>query len=198
VFHAAAIASAVFHDRSKTPFFIAAGLLVAWAVFVSAIGIRSERFPSSARQGRLLIAGTAVLVAFAVTMAVVTAKTPPPAPPYTTSVVTDGEAPPVTPVYAAPTNGPLALSANPKGELAYSTTTLTASSSHVTIDFTNRSPLPHNVTIANAQNKVLGATPTFTGGSRTLTLNLAPGTYTFYCSVPGHEQAGMKGTLIVR
>ena len=30
------------------------------------------------------------------------------------------------------------------------------------------------------------------------TIVLAPGTYTFYCSVPGHEQAGMKGTLIVR
>jgi plastocyanin len=68
----------------------------------------------------------------------------------------------------------------------------------VTIDFTNRSPLGHNVTIANAQGKVLGNTPTFSGGSRTLTLDLAPGTYTFYCSVPGHELAGMKGVLTVR
>ncbi len=56
----------------------------------------------------------------------------------------------------------------------------------------------HNVTIANAGGKVLGATPTFTGGTKTLSLNLPPGTYTFYCSVPGHEAAGMKGTLTVR
>jgi uncharacterized cupredoxin-like copper-binding protein len=42
---------------------------------------------------------------------------------------------------------------------------------------------------------VLAATPTFTGGSRTLTIKLKPGTYTFYCSVPGHRQAGMEGTL---
>jgi hypothetical protein len=197
VFHAL-VAAAVFHDASKTPFFIAAGLLVAWAVFVSAIGIRSERFPSSARQGRLLTAGTAVLVAFAVAMAVVTAKTPPPAPRYETDVVTNGVAPQVTPVNAAPTNGPLQLSANPQGALAYNTTALSAGSSHVTIDFANHSPLDHNVTVANAQGKVLGHTPTFTGGTRTLTLNLAPGTYTFYCSVPGHETAGMKGTLTVR
>ena len=72
-----------------------------------------------------------------------------------------------------------------------------AASSHVTIDFTNSSPLLHNVTIANAAGKVLGATPTFAGGTKTLSLNLPPGTYTFYCSVPGHEQAGMKGTLTV-
>jgi uncharacterized cupredoxin-like copper-binding protein len=44
---------------------------------------------------------------------------------------------------------------------------------------------------------VLGATPTFSGGSRTLTLNLKPGTYTFYCTVPGHRAAGMEGTLTV-
>jgi plastocyanin len=194
----ALVAAVVFHDRSKTPFFIAAGVLVAWAVFVSAIGIRSERFPSSARQGRLLLAGTALLVAFAVAMAVLTAKTPPPVPPYTTGVVTNGVAPAVTPVGPAPTNGPLALAANPQGQLAYSTTSLSAGSSHVTIAFTNVSPLDHNVTIANAQGKVLGATPTFSGGTKTLTLNLPPGTYTFYCSVPGHEMAGMKGTLTVR
>jgi plastocyanin len=171
---------------------------VAWAVIVSAAGIRSSRFPTSASQGRLVIATTAVLVLFAASMAVLTAKTPPGAPPYTTSAVTDGVAPTVTPVSAAATNGPLALAANPKGELAFNTTTLVAASSHVTIDFTNKSPLEHNVTIANAKGKVLGATPTFKGGERTLTLDLPAGTYTFYCSVPGHEQAGMKGTLTVR
>jgi plastocyanin len=194
----ALVAAAVFHDRSKTAFFIAAGLLVAWAVFVSAIGIRSERFPSSARQGRLLTAGTAALVAFAVAMAVATAKTPPGAPRYESDVVTNGVAPQVTPVNAAPTNGPLQLAANPQGQLAYDTTTLSAGSSRVTIDFTNHSPLGHNVTIANAKGTVLGHTPTFTGGTKVLTLDLPPGTYTFYCSVPGHEMAGMKGTLTVR
>jgi plastocyanin len=196
----ALVAAAVFHDRSKTPFFIAAGVLVAWAILVSAFGIRSERFPASARQGRLVVAISVALVAFAVSMAVVTAKTPPPAKPYETGVVTNGVAPQVTPLGAAPTatKGPLELAANPQGQLAYDTTTLSAASSHVTIDFTNHSPLDHNVTIANAQGKVLGATPTFTGGTKTLTLDLPPGTYTFYCSVPGHEMAGMKGTLTVK
>jgi plastocyanin len=66
----------------------------------------------------------------------------------------------------------------------------------VTIEMTNSSPLEHDVTVARGST-VLGATPKFIGGTRSLTLNLKPGTYTFYCSVPGHRQAGMEGTLSV-
>jgi plastocyanin len=193
-------AAATFHDRSKTAFFIAAGLLVAWALFVSAVGIRSTKFPASNNQGRAAMAITAVLVIFAAAMAVYTAKTPPGAPPYRTGAITNGVTPTATPVTPAskPTNGPIKLAADPSGQLAYNTKAITAASSNVKIDFTNSSPLMHNVTIANAAGKVLGKTPTFEGGSHTLSVHLAPGTYTFYCSVPGHEQAGMKGTLTVR
>jgi len=35
------------------------------------------------------------------------------------------------------------------------------------------------------------------GDSTTVTVNLPAGTYTFYCSVPGHKEAGMTGTLVV-
>ena len=66
----------------------------------------------------------------------------------------------------------------------------------MTITMANMSPVEHNVTIAQGST-VLGATPTFIGGTRRVTLKLKPGTYTFYCSVPGHRQAGMEGTLKV-
>ena len=45
---------------------------------------------------------------------------------------------------------------------------------------------------------MLGATPTFMGGTKTLKLTLKAGAYTFYCSVPGHRAAGMQGTLTVQ
>ena len=67
-----------------------------------------------------------------------------------------------------------------------------------TINFTNTASLAHNVTVASSTGSVVGATPTFQGGSRTLALHLKPGTYKFYCSVPGHRQAGMEGTLTVQ
>ena len=92
----------------------------------------------------------------------------------------------------------LSLAANPEGQLKYSTTSLSAKAGVVSINFTNMAPLSHNVTLESPSGAVVGATPTFQGGIRTLTLSLAPGTYTFYCSVPGHRMAGMEGKLTVK
>ena len=67
----------------------------------------------------------------------------------------------------------------------------------MTITLTNSSPLEHDVTVSEG-SKVVGATPVFTGGTKSVTLKLKAGNYTFYCSVPGHRQAGMEGTLTVQ
>ena len=87
--------------------------------------------------------------------------------------------------------------ADPSGSLSFTQTSLHAKAGAVTIDFANKSPIGHNFTVADSSGKVLGATPTFNGGSKTLSVKLTPGTYTFYCSVAGHRMAGMQGTLKV-
>jgi plastocyanin len=112
--------------------------------------------------------------------------------PATTATTSSTPATPATPA------GALSLAANPEGQLKYETTSLTAKAGTVSIDFTNMSPLGHNMTVASSSGSVVGATPTFSGASKTLVLNLKPGTYKFYCSVPGHRQAGMEGTLTVK
>lgn len=90
-------------------------------------------------------------------------------------------------------------SADPRGALKFTKSTLTAKAGTVTINFTNSSPLAHNFTVQHGTSgPVVGATPTFMGGTKTLTLKLKAGTYTFYCSVPGHRAAGMQGTLTVQ
>jgi plastocyanin len=92
----------------------------------------------------------------------------------------------------------LALASDPEGQLKYNTTSLTAKAGAVTIAFNNMAPLAHNLTIASSSGTVVGATPTFQGSTKTLSLNLKPGTYKFYCTVPGHRAAGMEGTLTVQ
>lgn len=99
---------------------------------------------------------------------------------------------------SASTGQALALEANPEGQLKYNKTSLTANAGKVAIDFTNKSPLGHNMTIESSSGATVGATPTFQGGSKSLSVDLKAGTYKFFCSVPGHRMAGMEGTLTVK
>jgi uncharacterized cupredoxin-like copper-binding protein len=112
----------------------------------------------------------------------------------TPKATTGTPAPPSSPAAAATTT--LKLAANPAGQLAYDTKQLSAKAGKVTIEMTNMSPVEHDVAVAQGTT-VVGQTPVFTGGSKAVTLTLKPGTYTFYCTVPGHRQAGMEGTLTV-
>ena len=92
----------------------------------------------------------------------------------------------------------VALSADPTGALKYNTTQLNANAGYISVAFQNKSGTPHDVTITR-EDKQLGATKQITKSSAVLNLkDVKAGSYTFFCSVPGHEQAGMKGTLTVR
>jgi plastocyanin len=90
------------------------------------------------------------------------------------------------------------VEADPSGQLAYTETSLTANAGSDTIDFNNPASLAHNVTIQDSSGQTVGATDTITGSTTSTTVDLKPGTYTFFCSVDSHEQAGMKGTLTVK
>ncbi|MFZ2112651.1 MAG: plastocyanin/azurin family copper-binding protein [Solirubrobacteraceae bacterium] len=178
-------------EKSKVPYYIAGGLLVAWALFVSVVlGRRNPSFPGSLGGQRAVMAISAVLVLATVSMAVATSG----------GSSAKATIAPITQTgrEAASGSGTSSLTeeADPEGQLRYTTKNLSAKAGKVTIDFKNMSPLMHNMTIAQGTT-VLAATPTFAGGAKTLTLNLKPGTYVFYCSVPGHRQAGMEGKLTV-
>ena len=90
----------------------------------------------------------------------------------------------------------LALAADPGGNLAFDQTSLEAPAGEVSIVLTNDSPVPHNVAIEGNGVDVEGEI--FSGGgTKTTTATATPGEYVFYCSVPGHREAGMEGTLTV-
>ncbi len=92
----------------------------------------------------------------------------------------------------------LKFEADPNGQLAFTTTSASTKAGNVTIDFDNPQSLPHDVKIESASGEEIGGTETIADGSDSATVDLEPGTYTFYCSVPGHREAGMEGTLTVK
>ena len=87
------------------------------------------------------------------------------------------------------------ISADPSGALKFEQTEVSATAGSITIDFTNMSSVPHDVTIEG--NGASGATDQITDSTTSTTVDLEPGTYTFFCSVDGHRAAGMEGTLTV-
>ncbi len=84
--------------------------------------------------------------------------------------------------------------------IAYDTKSLKAKPGNVTIDFDNPSTaLPHDVCVESSSGQQLGCSDQVTNSATTLQLSgLKAGSYTFYCSVDQHRQAGMEGTLSVK
>jgi plastocyanin len=95
--------------------------------------------------------------------------------------------------------GKLELEAAPNGQLAYTTNKATATAGAVTISMKNMSGVMHNVAIqSGTSGPVLGKSEFQTKGTASFTVNLKPGTYTFFCQAPGHRAAGMLGTITVK
>jgi plastocyanin len=92
--------------------------------------------------------------------------------------------------------GTLQLKASPT-QIAFDTTQLTSKPGKVTIDFENPAAIEHDVAIEQ-DGKEIAKSDLITEGKTSVSADLAPGTYTFLCTVPGHAEAGMEGTLTVK
>jgi plastocyanin len=89
----------------------------------------------------------------------------------------------------------LALEADASGALKFDTDQLSAAAGTVTIDLTNPAAISHDV-VLEQDSQELGRTDLISNGDEdSFTVTLQPGEYTYYCSVPGHRESGMEGTL---
>jgi plastocyanin len=94
-------------------------------------------------------------------------------------------------------NGKLQIDADPSGQLKFLSSSASASSGSLTINMLNKSSVPHDIAIQGNGVNQIGKVVS-NGGTSTVSATVKPGKYTFYCSVPGHRQAGMVGTLTVK
>ena len=93
--------------------------------------------------------------------------------------------------------GQLEIDADPTGQLKFLASSASATAGQVTLKMKNTSSTPHDIAVqGNGINQV--GQVVSSGGVSTVSVNLKPGTYEFYCSVDGHAAAGMKGTLTVK
>jgi plastocyanin len=189
-------------------FYICGGALAVSAVLVSVIGLRVKDFPG--RFAPLVALWFVTLVGASTTFAVLHAQDEQKAKAAElseageevervesgASVEAEGkeEAPkPKSGTKGAATT--LQLSASPT-KIAFDTTKLSAQAGKVTIDFTNPSALEHDVAIEQ-NGKQIAISETIAEGKTSVSADLEPGTYAYLCTIPGHAEAGMEGTLTI-
>jgi uncharacterized cupredoxin-like copper-binding protein len=98
---------------------------------------------------------------------------------------------------AKESNGKLQIPADPGGALAYVYANALANAGQLQIDSPNKSSTPHDIAIeGNGVNET--GKEVSNGGVSTVSADLKPGKYQFFCTVPGHREAGMEGTLTVK
>ena len=190
-----------------TAFYVLGICLATLAVAVTAIGLRDSKAFSSNTAARVGILVFMVLVVGTVTFAVRYSRneqtdrraklaaeekqqgaTPAPGP---SQPPAQGKQPTVK----GP-GGTVKLAADPT-QIAYTSKALSSKPGKVTIDFNNPAPIQHDVAIAKGSQE-LAKSPLISQSSTSVSADLAPGKYVFYCTVPGHRQAGMQGTLTVK
>ncbi|MBA2763698.1 MAG: c-type cytochrome [Thermoleophilaceae bacterium] len=89
-------------------------------------------------------------------------------------------------------DGVLTIPADPTGALAYTFPEAEAEAGQIEITMPNESPIDHNIAIEDDAGDVVG-----TGGESTISVDLDAGEYEYICTVPGHAEGGMIGTLAV-
>jgi plastocyanin len=195
----------------ETLFYVFGIALVLSALVLSALGLRSESFPPS----RIVLAGVVAyfvaLVGATSTFAVLNARdeqrqrdaehaeaaaTAPAGPEQTTaSATTTG----TTTTTEAARGGAetVKVSSPADGSLVFEPSKLTAKAGTVTIDYDNPSPVDHSIAI-EAGGETLDESEIAVNATLTASADLEPGKFVYFCTVPGHREAGMVGTLTAK
>jgi plastocyanin len=194
----------------ETLFYAFGIALVLSALVLSAIGLRSQSFPPS----RIVLAGVVVYLAGLVgatsTFAVLNAReeqrhrdaehaeeAAAAASEGGETTTPDPTTPPEAGEPVREASQTIEVSSPVDGGLIFEPSELSAKAGAVTVEYDNPSPVQHSVAI-EAGSETLAESEIGTETTLTASAELDPGDYVFYCTVPGHREAGMQGTLTVK
>jgi plastocyanin len=200
---------------NETLFFACGIALAVCAAVVSLFGLRVKSFPGKA--GPFVALAFAVLIGATTTFAVLHAQDEDKAKAAELSKANEEvekeesspvqeeskeasagkEAPAAKPEASAKGPGGRLQLAASETDIAFDKTSLTSKPGKITIDFDNPAALEHNVAIEQ-NGKQIAISETLAKGKTSVSADLAPGTYTYLCTIPGHAEAGMQGTLTVK
>jgi plastocyanin len=203
-----------------TAFHFLGGALAVWAVVLAGLGVMRHDFPPKGGE-KIVIGISALLVVSTITAAITSGEqakghevagvksatgkegSAPPQQGGTPAPGTGagaGQAPGgnAQPKQGQATSQTLTLSADPSGALKFDKTTLQAQAGVVKLVLDNPAPVPHNISIEGPGGLKKEGPTVSQGGASQVSVPLKKGSYTFYCAVPGHRQAGMQGTLTVK
>jgi uncharacterized cupredoxin-like copper-binding protein len=190
-------------------YFVLGSILVAWGLGLAALGLVRSDFPPSGPAGRALVGLTILIVAGTLTALLVTTDKEHPRREAAAKAAEHKAAPGAA---ASPTPAGATPAQQPSGPSGGGAKTVQVSEKEFSIALAggnkldpgsykfavaNKGKIQHDLTIEGN-----GLTETKTplidaGQSKDLSVDLKPGKYKFYCSVPGHEQSGMKVAVTV-
>jgi plastocyanin len=198
-------------------YFVLGSILVAWGLGLAVLGLLREDFPPGGAAGRALVGVTVVIVAGTLAALLATTKREHPreeaaaeaaalkkeqhkksGAPSTAPAKTTPSAPapaPPAPKPSKPSAKTVQVTEKEFSIALQGSKSLKAGS--YTFDVLNQGKIQHDLTIdgdglKDKKTKLING-----GQSAKLSAKLKPANYTFYCSVPGHEQAGMKVNVTV-
>jgi plastocyanin len=200
-------------------YFVLGSILVAWGLGLAILGLLRPDFPPDGRAGRMMVVVTVLIVAGTMTALLATTKREHPREEAAAKAAelkaaqkekSGGPATaPGTPT--PPGSAPQQPKAQPPPAKKAKKVNVTEKEFSIalaggkslqaggyTFEVQNQGQIQHDLTIDG--DGVKGAkTPLIAAGkSAALPVELKPGKYTFFCSVPGHEQAGMKLEVTVQ
>jgi plastocyanin len=185
-------------------FYVVGIVLVLAALTVSALGLRDRSFPPSRRTLAAGVGLFVVLVCATTTAAVISAREEQQerenelaAEAAEEQEAAEEEQQAEEVGETGPGAAALQLSAPADGSFAFDPETLGASAGEVTIDFQNPAAIEHDVVIERDGEDIAKSDLVADDEKTSVSAELEPGEYVYYCDVPGHREGGMEGTLTV-